>query len=363
LLNPNHFFSPVRLESTKPDLERKKGRKETDLSATQDQSPEAKSGTASASSVLAPFNFSLKTRALDRRPPSPSILRRRHLPAAMEFAVVEGESFSPSCPTLIMPALSIGNVGQLAVDLLISSARTRRVAYLDEPSVLPCAGNDAFGPDAVGDLTLALEAYESASHGLAFVQQRSPVITGMMVSFAKNVANFARNIGKDHIIILSSLDSGKRRIIDASSGMQVYYLSSCNEDGSDPEYEKFGWKKLDGYDPCQRQWNCLASLVEGGKLSEDMIGDTDEMTINDYYASLPFAALFSACKAIGLKVSCVLCYCSEGDNMPESFQLAEAACKVVGHGPEKFHGNGSNGWTIPLSWKSVYGPPPDMSIF
>ena len=26
-------------------------------------------------------------------------------------------------------------------------------------------------------------------------------------------------------------------------------------------------------------------------------------------------------------------------------------------------GNGSNGWTVPLSWKSVYGPPPDMSIF
>uniref|UniRef100_A0A0A9D5T9 Uncharacterized protein n=1 Tax=Arundo donax TaxID=35708 RepID=A0A0A9D5T9_ARUDO len=49
--------------------------------------------------------------------------------------------------------------------------------------------------------------------------------------------------------------------------------------------------------------------------------------------------------------------------MPESFQLAEAACKLLGHVPEKFHGNGSNGWAIPLSWKSVYGPPPDMSIF
>ena len=33
------------------------------------------------------------------------------------------------------------------------------MAYLDEPSVLPCAGNDAFGPDAVGDLALALEGW------------------------------------------------------------------------------------------------------------------------------------------------------------------------------------------------------------
>jgi proteasome assembly chaperone 2 len=38
----------------------------------------------------------------------------------------------------------------------------------------------------------------------------------MMVSFAKNVANFTSSIGKDHIVILSSLDSGKRRVIDAS---------------------------------------------------------------------------------------------------------------------------------------------------
>ncbi|CAN6303408.1 unnamed protein product [Urochloa humidicola] len=281
----------------------------------------------------------------------------------MEFAVVEGESFSPSCPTLIMPALSIGNVGQLAVDLLIYSARASRVAYLDEPSVLSCAGNDAFGPDAVGDLALPLEAYESTSHGLAFIQQRSPVITGMMVSFAKNVADFVTSIGKNHLVILSSLDSGKRRIIDASSDMQVYYLSSCNEDGSDPEYEKLGWKKLEEYDPSHKRWSCLTGLVESSVFTEDMVEDTDEMTINDYYASLPFAALFSACKAKGLKVSCVLCYCSEGDNMPESFQLAEAVCKLLGHGPEKFHGNGSNGWTVPLSWKSVYGPPPDMSIF
>jgi proteasome assembly chaperone 2 len=147
--------------------------------------------------------------------------------------------------------------------------------------------------------------------------------------------------------------------------MQVYYLSSSSEDGSDPEYDKLGWKELEEYDPSQQRWKCLASLVEGGDVSEHMVGDTDEMTINDYYASLPFAALFSACKvwfisasnnfitrigwftvttslclwqAKGLKVSCVLCYCSEGDNMPESFHLAAAVCKLLGHGPEKFHG-------------------------
>jgi hypothetical protein len=34
-----------------------------------------------------------------------------------------------------------------------SSAREKRVAYHDEPFVLPYAGNDAFGFDAIGNLT------------------------------------------------------------------------------------------------------------------------------------------------------------------------------------------------------------------
>lgn len=42
------------------------------------------------------------------------------------------------------------------------------------------------------------------------------LVQGMVVSFAKNVANFISSIEKDHVVILSSLDSGKRRIIDAS---------------------------------------------------------------------------------------------------------------------------------------------------
>lgn len=76
----------------------------------------------------------------------------------------------------------------------------------------------------------------------------------------------------------------------------LYYLSSCNEDGSDPECEKLGWKKLEEYNPSQRLWKCLASLIEGGVLSEDMADDPEEMTASDYYATLPFAALFFACK-------------------------------------------------------------------
>lgn len=37
-----------------------------------------------------------------------------------------------------------------------------------------------------------------------------------MVEFAKNLAHFASSIGKKHVVILSSLDSGRRKKIEAS---------------------------------------------------------------------------------------------------------------------------------------------------
>ncbi|KAG8094796.1 hypothetical protein GUJ93_ZPchr0012g22108 [Zizania palustris] len=119
--------------------------------------------------------------------------------------------------------LLISNMGQLAVHLLVSSSGARRVAYLDEPSVLPCTSNDAFRSDAIGDLALALEGWLLFSNDPQLLR-----------------------VEKDHVVILSSLYSGKRRVINASS---------CNEDGSDPKCENLGWKqKLEEYDPSQQSW-------------------------------------------------------------------------------------------------------------
>ena len=43
-------------------------------------------------------------------------------------------------------------------------------------------------------------------------------------------------------------------------------------------------------------------------------------------------------QAKGLKVTRLLCYCSEGDNLQDAFHLAEAACKLLGLSPSNFHG-------------------------
>ncbi|WOL15412.1 proteasome assembly chaperone 2 [Canna indica] len=281
----------------------------------------------------------------------------------MEFTPEEGKVLSADCPTLLLPGLSIGNVGQLAVDLLISSIGADRVGFLDEPSLLPCVGNDAYGPEPGGVLALPLEAYDSPGHALTLIQQRSPVVRGMMIEFAKKLADFVSSTGKKHVIVLSSLDSGRMKQIAASSEMQVYYVSSVNNDGTDDDCESLGFKRLEEYEPTQRRWSYLNELAEGNPVQGDDLDFEDELGHDDYYPGLPFAALFACCKAKGLKVTCLLCYCSEGDNIADSFQLAGAACKLLKLTPDRFLGHVQGEWNIPLSWKTVYGPPPDSSLF
>ncbi|KAJ6906041.1 clast3-related protein [Populus alba x Populus x berolinensis] len=135
----------------------------------------------------------------------------------------------------VNPALSIWNVGQLAVDLLVSLTRAGRIGYLDDPYILPCAGNDADGPTPCGELAFPLEAYDSRNNGVALVQQRSPVV--------KNLGDFAVATGMKHVEVLSSLEFMRLQKIDVSSGLQIYDVSCTNTDGTDDSWEWLGRKK------------------------------------------------------------------------------------------------------------------------
>lgn len=77
--------------------------------------------------------------------------------------------------------------------------------------------------------------------------------------------------------------------------MQMYYISSTSSDGKDENCERLGWKRLEEYNPSQRRWMYLHSLAEGNPMQE-LLSFEDDLTDDDYYPGLPFAALFSFCK-------------------------------------------------------------------
>ncbi len=53
----------------------------------------------------------------------------------------------------------MGNIAQLAVDLIINTLKLPRIGYLDDESLLPLVGNDAF------DYTGALGYMQTAGEG------------------------------------------------------------------------------------------------------------------------------------------------------------------------------------------------------
>ncbi|KAG0628074.1 hypothetical protein M758_2G248200 [Ceratodon purpureus] len=215
----------------------------------------------------------------------------------------------------MQPALSMGNAGQLAVDLLISHGACK-AGYLQEPHVLPCVGNDPFGPSADGDLAVALEVYEDAEQDVSIVQQRAPVI-------------------------------------------KIQYISTAKGDGSDDRCEQLGWKRLQHYSPSSEAWQLLDHQAA---LAEDSISAEIPLTDDLYFPGQPFASLLACCKAQGLQVICVLCFCAEGDNVPDAFLLADGLHRFLHRGKKEFQGAGVT-WEIPLSWTTVYGPPPDDTMF
>lgn len=101
--------------------------------------------------------------------------------------------------TLILPVASVGNVGQLAVDLVINTLRLGRVARLQDDALLPAVGSRPYAH--VDGLATALEIYQQGeqqpggSGRVAVAQQRSPAAPGTQAAFAERLAAFVKQSG------------------------------------------------------------------------------------------------------------------------------------------------------------------------
>lgn len=118
----------------------------------------------------------------------------------------------------MQPAVTIGNVGQLATDLLISTLRLSRVGFLETTAVLPCAGNDAFSHQK-GQIALSLELFHlqqpDGQLDIYLIQQRSPAAKGCQQRFAEELSEWTCKAGfreVSHMELYSSLMYAKAAV-------------------------------------------------------------------------------------------------------------------------------------------------------
>lgn len=99
----------------------------------------------------------------------------------------------------MQPAVSIGNVGQLALDLLINTSAAACSARLQTACLLPCIGHGAYDHQPDRSLATPLELYQPKTFKFACLQQRSPAALGQQANFAKQLAVQLHDLQPDEV--------------------------------------------------------------------------------------------------------------------------------------------------------------------
>jgi proteasome assembly chaperone 2 len=132
----------------------------------------------------------------------------------MSLYVPEGEevcSFAEK--TVILGIPSVGNVGQLALDFLISSFAARRVGFIDSANVLPVVGNDPYHDDKIhnktGELHTSAEVYDVPNvSDVILVIVRAPITNAR--SFSQEVVQWLIAARVKSLVVLSSANASWR---------------------------------------------------------------------------------------------------------------------------------------------------------
>jgi len=215
--------------------------------------------------------------------------------------------------TLIIPSVSVGNVPQLTVDLIISTYELTKAASIWHPAVVPSVGADPFYANNTTICT-ACELYTNAKLKLAVIQLRSTLEQQFIKSFMTEFTAELHKIKFGKIIILSSLFAQNMHDVTAPK-----FLYKANKEN----------------------------------LEIPPIGDED--TVGSGFANRLYNALT---ESDTLNVILIFKYTSEGDNRPDAVEVVNLLKSMHSKLMEK-----QCDIKFPYSWEFVFGNPPPIGIY
>nr|XP_022312143.1 proteasome assembly chaperone 2-like [Crassostrea virginica] len=257
--------------------------------------------------------------------------------------------------TLVLPAVSVGNVGQLAADLLISTMWLDRCGFIYHDSILPLVGNDPYAhPEAdVCKVVTACEVYESKLHQLVIIQQRAPFVKGKMASYRRWLISWIKENKFEKVAILSSMHAHERLDIQLQ-GSQFRYIATPDLEAEHKErfsHEALNWTPLEDRTSLEDLHSTESPLyLPGGGIAK---------------------SLFEECSKENIPTIVLLVFCSEGDNAQDAVKLAynlNTWLDFIDFKP-KYDLDGktiikpASTWKIPSSWRLLFGTVVDQTLF
>jgi len=243
--------------------------------------------------------------------------------------------------------VSVGNIGQLAADLLISTlAQTQKAGYLISSLVQPIVGHDAFVHNS-HELSLSCELYENPKLKLVICQQRAPLFKGKRNQFVNVLVNFVKSERFRETICLTS-SHAYERLDSQLTGSQCRYLSSSIDHNNSVEIhlrEKLNWKLLEkrlDHNHNMVDEKSLSGFIPGGGVAQKFL---------------------NTCQENGLNAYVLLVFAHEGNNIPEAFQLVNYLNEWKNYLEKSNQQTPVNNsqWRVPISWKYLWGSPRSQS--
>jgi len=251
---------------------------------------------------------------------------------------------------LIVPAVSVGNIGQLVADLIISTLSPALVGYFYCDSVLPIVGNDPFTEHTPTTTTLpcrlttAVEVYECKASRVVIVQQRASCIKGRSREFVNELATWIKTCGFRQIFLLTSVFAHERRDSQLTETQLRCVLTE--------EAAKKGVQIPEG----QLQ-------LEHRSDDHHLRSEAMRPVVDPFLPGGGIATRFYAkCVEEQLSAVVLLIFCAEGDNVSDALALASSANAWL-HLIHTEADQQSPMWKIPPSWKLLFGSQFDRTLF
>lgn len=223
--------------------------------------------------------------------------------------------------TLIIPSVSVGNVPQLTVDLLITTLKLKNVAALWHPGLVASVGADPFYSESK-ILCTACELYANIEKKVAALQIRSTIETRLIQKFFSELiaSLLTLNIGKV-VILATGFDYELHNIAEKDT---FHYITNTSESEVAT--------KMSSVKPLLRS--------ASGKLIINGAGFGPNLY-----------------EAVSEKLKCILIvkYVSEGENIFDAQVFLNKLFQYINVSNDKF--------VFPSSWKFVYGAPPPIGLF
>ncbi|KAK0568799.1 hypothetical protein OC861_001576 [Tilletia horrida] len=262
--------------------------------------------------------------------------------------------------TLIVPAISIGSVPQLAVDLLIhhQALGLRYVGTFDSTAFcLPYACPPDSIPDSArqgtdeSPLGLSLQLYSNSATQLTVLQQRSPTLKSAKNEFVAALTQWAKSAKIAQILILGTLDAALR--VDAEMDTPLVHLTSPGASSSQSAL-------LQQLPKCCPQFRSDAAhgLPSPAQAAQNAV---------PYLPGAGLTRLWLQAGGNDLPVGALLLFAHEGDNRGDAHMLAKVVVQFLSQAgllsSTQHKGPDVVDLKEPRSWLTVFGPQMDQAIY